>query len=71
MDASLVREGAVAARYAKNESRGELLSSGVYKRTGVDLTHVTGLWNGMDTWTASATRFSISRSIGRLYLDLT
>jgi hypothetical protein len=36
-----------------------------------DRTHVIGLENGTVTCTASATRFSISRSMARLYLDLT
>ncbi len=34
-------------------------------------THVIGFMKGMLTSTASATKFSISRSIGRLYLALT
>jgi len=35
------------------------------------ITNVMGFMKGMLTSTASATRFSISRSIGRLYLALT
>jgi len=31
---------------------------------------VIGLLNGTEIWTASATRFSTSRSMGRLYLLL-
>ena len=34
-------------------------------------THVIGFMNGTLTSTASATKFSTSRSIGNLYLDLT
>jgi len=37
----------------------------------VEETYVIGFMNGMFTSTASATKFSISRSIGRLYLALT
>src|SRR5258707_2224675 len=36
-----------------------------------DCTYVIGFMNGIVTSTASATKFSISRSMGRLYLDLT
>lgn len=61
MDTSLVRECAVPAveglKYDPTSDRKK--------------TRVIGFMNGTLTYTASATKFSISRSIGRLYLDLT
>jgi len=60
MDASLVRECTIPPFEKSDKTR----ETPVY-------TYVIGFMKGMLTSTASATKFSISRSIGRLYLLLT
>lgn len=68
MDTSLVRECAVATTKQRKIS---ILSSHSQPLIRRSSTYVMGFMKGMLTSTASATRFSISRSIDRLYLDLT
>lgn len=62
MNAGLVSEGTVATR--------EMVNWDANAYNG-HRTYVIGFMKGMLTSTASATKFSISRSIARLYLDLT
>jgi len=63
MDSGLVRERTVTAE------RDLLVID--YHKMRKTVVYVMGFMKGMLTSTASATKFSISRSIGRLYLDLT
>lgn len=62
MDTCLVREGTIAATTFWGQDD---ISSHRKK------TYVIGFMKGILTSTASATKFSISRSMGRLYLALT
>jgi len=64
MNTSLVCERAVSAE--REQPIQEL-----HSKRATKITHVMGFMKGMLTSTASATKFSSSRSMGRLYLDLT
>lgn len=69
MDAGLVCESTISAMIQGNGDQKKLVVG--HSRGRPSKTHVMGFMKGTLTPTASATKFSTSRSMDSLYLDLT